>query len=199
MSPLWGPLAAATTVVLLALYELQLWRSQGRADGAHAGLRQDWLKSVSTQAGSELLAVQTLRNALMSATMSASTAVLGLMGTLSLTAPQLGSEGAVELGLHLVLVLLLLASLLASALAVRDYKHASFIVAMPVASAQRLRWTEPGARYLRRAGRLYGWSLRQLFLVGPVLAALLQPLAGPLIALLLIAVLLRIDRSSVQT
>lgn len=191
--------AIAATATLLALYELRLWQVQRRrVDGAHAGLRRDWLRAVSAQPGSELLAVQTLRNALMSATMTASTAVLGLMGTISLTAPLLRSDGLAQLGLHLLLLALLLAALLSSAMAVRDYKHAGFIVAMPVASAERQRWEAAADRYLARAGRLYGWGLRQLFLVGPVLAALLHPLAGPVAALLLLGLLLSLDRPGMR-
>ena len=193
-------LAALLTLGMLALYELQLWRGQRRQPAhAHAGLRLDWFDAVSSQPGSELLAVQTLRNALMSATMTASTALLGLMGTVGLTAPLLRSDSAAAMGLHLALLALLLASLLTSAMAVRDYKHASFIVAMPVATASRQRWEAAGRRYLARAGRLYSWSLRQLVLVGPVLAALLHPLAGPVAALLMVGLLLRLDRGIART
>ena len=48
--------------------------------------------ALSRQPGSEILAIQTLRNSVMSATMTASTAVLGLMGTVSLAAPSLDAS-----------------------------------------------------------------------------------------------------------
>jgi hypothetical protein len=150
-----------------------------------------------------VLAVQTLRNALMSATMTASTAALALMGTLALAAPSLhasldtGSSAAAtpRIVLELVLLALLFGSLFASAMAVRYYNHASFIGAMPVGCAARARWNALGSTYLRRAGLMYRWSLRQLILVAPVVIAIIQPLAGPVAALLVVAVLLVFDRT----
>ena len=47
-------------------------KPQRLARSAHATMREDWFNALSTQKGSELLFVQTLRNSLMSATMIAS-------------------------------------------------------------------------------------------------------------------------------
>lgn len=201
-------LAALATVGLLAAYELALALAQRRrpdrlARTAHAALREDWFIAVSAQKGSEILAVQTLRNSMMSATMTASTAALALMGTatLSISAHHPGPGEALalpaftaRLALELVLMALLFASLLSSIMAVRYYNHASFIGAMPVESAARNRWTEAGRRYVRRAGILYSWGLRQLVLVAPILAAIVHPVAGPPAALVVIAVLVGVDR-----
>ena len=198
--------AVATTGAVLAGYEITLAvaqrrRPEGLARSAHARLRQQWFEAVSAQPGSEILAVQTLRNSLMSASMTASAAALGLMGTVTLALPSLhsGLAGALpgstlRLVLGLALMALLLASLVSSAMAVRDYHHVSFISAMPVHSEARQRWAGSGAAYVRRAGVLYSWGLRYLILVAPVLAALLHPLAGPVAALALVAVLTRFDR-----
>ncbi len=94
----------------------------------------------------------------------------------------------------LVLIAVLFASLIASAMAVRYYNHAGFICGMPTHSPARGQWASQGAAYVRRAGLLYGWGLRQLVLVVPILAALLHPLAGPPAALVVIAVLVGFDR-----
>ena len=51
-------------------------RPERMARTAHAALREDWFAAVSLYKGFELLSVQTLRNSLMPATMTASTAVL---------------------------------------------------------------------------------------------------------------------------
>lgn len=127
-------LAALATVSVLVLYEAALAFTQRRrperlARSIHATLREEWFAAVSAQKGSEILAVQTLRNSLMSATMTASTAVLGLMGTVTLAAPSLhatfgeASAGVPiftpRLALELVLLVLLFASLVSSAMAVR--------------------------------------------------------------------------------
>jgi hypothetical protein len=204
-------LALGLTVGLLVIYEsATAWRlrrgTPRLARSAHASLREAWFAAVSQQKGSEILAVQTLRNSLMSATMTASTAALGLMGTLTLAAPSLHDSvdaAAVvvphlpaRLALELVLIGLLFSSLVASAMAVRYYNHAGFICGMPTESAERQRWAAQGAAYVRRAGLLYGWGLRQLVLVAPILAALLHPFAGPVAALAVIAVMAGFDRAA---
>jgi hypothetical protein len=79
------------------------------------------------------------------------------MGTLTLTAPEL-HEGltaapfTAQLGMGLVLLGLLFASLLSSAMALRYYNHAGFIVGMPMESEVRRHWSAVGTTYLRRAG-----------------------------------------------
>jgi hypothetical protein len=201
-------LATLATVVLLFGYEAIVAVAQRRrpdriARSAHAALREDWFAAVSQQKGSEILAVQTLRNSLMSATMTASTAALGLMGTVTLAAPSLHvsfSEAAVlpsftpRLVLELLLLTLLFASLVCSAMAVRYFNHAGFISGMPVESQARQRWAPAGTAYVRRAGLLYSWGLRHLILVAPILASLLHPFAGPVAAVLVIVVLSGFDR-----
>ena len=139
----------------------------------------------------------------MSATMTASTAVLGLIGTVTLAAPSLhvsfGEAAALpsltpRLVLELLLLTLLFSSLVCSAMAVRHYNHAGFISGMPVASEARQRWTPVGTAYVRRAGLLYSWGLRHLILVAPALASLLHPFAGPVAAVFVVVVLSRFDR-----
>lgn len=173
------------------------------ARSVHAALREDWFSAVSQHQGSEILAVQTLRNSLMSATMTASTAVLGLMGTVTLAAPSLhlglGEAAALpsftpRLVLELLLLTLLFASLVCSAMAVRYYNHAGFISGMPVESEVRQRWAPAGVASVRRAGLLYSWGLRHLILVAPILASLLHPFAGPVAAVVVVVVLSEFDR-----
>jgi hypothetical protein len=199
-------LAAAVTIALVALYELWFAVAQRRQPlrlgrSAHASLREDWFDAVSQQPGSEVLAVQTLRNSLMSASMTASTAVLGLMGTVTLSASSLNASlaGAAfaftpRLAVELILLALLFASLVASVMAVRYYNHAGFVGAMPVGSEARRRWHGMGRSHLRRAGVLYSWSLRNLVLVAPAVAFILHPAAGPVAAVLVVLVLWAFDR-----
>jgi len=205
-------LAVLTTVMALVAYELSLARQQRReplrhARSAHATMREEWFIAVSHQPGSEILAVQTLRNSMMSATMIASTAALALMGTAALTVPSLHAglhDASTDLlaieprtVLDLMLMTMLFASLLSSAMAVRYYNHAGYIGAMPVGSEARTRWLAVGIRYVREAGFLYSWGLRHLVLVAPIIAAIAYPLAGPVMAFALIAVLRRFDRVGV--
>lgn len=202
--------AAIATLAVVVLYEMwlalaQRRRPQALARSAHASLREDWFEAVSAQPGSEVLAVQTLRNSLMSASMTASTAVLGLMGSITLAAPSLhASFDAAQAGaplftprlaMELSLLLLLFSSLASSVMAVRYYTHASFIVAMPVESAARRRWAHGGSAYVRKAGLLYSWSLHNLLLIVPLVAFILHPYAGPITALLVAGVLYTFDRT----
>jgi uncharacterized membrane protein len=202
-------LAAVATIAVLLIYEAAQVLARRRnpaamARTAHAELREEWFIAISRQPGSEILAVQTLRNSLMSATMIASTAVLGLMGTVTLAAPALNAaldastigipQLTARLMLELVLLALLFASLISSVMAVRYYNHASFISAIPVGSAERQRWAATGVDYMRRAGMLYGWGLRHLILIAPVLASMLHPLAGPVAAVVVVAMLSGFDR-----
>jgi uncharacterized membrane protein len=201
-------LATLTTIAVLVAHEAVLTVAQRRrpermARSAHATLREDWFTAVSQQKGSEILAVQTLRNSLMSATMTASTAMLGLIGTVTLAVPSLqkslGDAAMLphlspRLVLELLLLAFLVASLVCSAMAVRYYNHAGFLSGMPVESESRMRWAEAGTAYVRRAGVMYSWGLRHLILVAPILACLLHPLAGPIAAVLVVLVLARCDR-----
>ena len=201
-------LAALVTAAIPLLYELVLWWTQRQrpahvARTAHANLRAEWFAAVSSVPGSEILAVQTLRNSLMSATMIASTAAIGLMGAASLVAPSLHPPlEAGNLWLHitprlameLLLLATLFASLVYSVMAVRYYNHAGFIVGMPVGSAQRGVWAASGAVYVRRAGLLYGWGLRHLVLVAPMLGFIVHPLAGPVAAVMVVVALWGFDR-----
>lgn len=202
-------LVATATVVIVLGYEIALAFAQRRqperlARTAHAALREDWFAAVSVQKGSEILAVQTLRNSLMSATMTASTAVLGLMGTLTLAAPSLhasfgdGVPGwphfTPRLAMELTVLALLFASLVSSVMAVRYYNHAGFIGGMPVESEARRRWAPAGTAYVRKAGVLYSWGLRQLILVVPMVAFILHPLAGLVGAAAVVAAMMNFDR-----
>ncbi len=206
-APVW--IAALLTVAILAAYEmalllLQYLHPERLARSVHASLREDWLQAMAQQRGSEILAIQTLRNALMAATMVASTAVLGLMGTVTLAAPTMHAtldEGAslstysgTRLALVLVLMSILFAALVCSVMAVRYYNHVGFIGGMPVDSPQRQIWSASGTLYLRRAGMLYSWGLRHLLTVAPILVSILYPWAGPVAAGLVVLALLAFDR-----
>ena len=212
MSDLLTWSAALVTVALLVGYELALLVEQRRRPArlgrsAHATLRQEWFAAVSALPGSEILAVQTLRNSLMSATMTASTALLALIGAATLSAPSLHASFSdtaglpylsARLALELVLVALLFASIVSSAMAVRFYNHVGFICGMPVGSDARQHWTTAGTRYVRRAGLLYSWGLRHLIFVAPILASIVHPLAGPPAAIIIIVVMYGFDHRGVD-
>ena len=207
MDLIWSWAALVTSVLLIGGYELRLWATEQRnprstARAAHAALREAWVRALSGQGGSEIVAVQTLRNSLMSATISASTAALALVGTLSLTVSSasqgLGLFGLTRLSPGLVIELMLLGTLFSayvcSATAMRYFSHAGFVMSLPVASPEREARLPTAIDYVRRAGSLYGWGLRAFFLVAPLIAGLIHAFAMPLASFALVLVLRALDR-----
>lgn len=185
----WGSLALS--LLLVAAYEVHAhWRNRSRpghqARFINAQVRIDWVRVLSSQPGFEIVAVQALRNSLMSATITASTSALALMGTLTLGGTSLASglshfsgSGSAALGILLgtMAVLMLFASYVCAAMSMRFYGNATFVMSMPVASAERQRLTPLAADYVRRAGLLYSWGLRLFLMVVPAVAGIVHPLA----------------------
>ncbi|MFM2275044.1 MAG: hypothetical protein RL211_916 [Pseudomonadota bacterium] len=197
-------LAFFISLLLLGAYEVRA-HLIGRHDPArfaryaNANARVHWVEVLSAQPGFEIVAVQALRNSLMSATISASTAALAVMGALTLIGTTLVSDlpnfvthmssGGLHTVLQTILVTALFASYICSTMAMRYYGHASFIMSMPVGSAQRVAFNPMAADHVRRAGLLYGWGLRLFLMVAPLVAGVVFPLAMPLVTLLLLVAL----------
>ncbi|RZL03893.1 MAG: DUF599 domain-containing protein [Rubrivivax sp.] len=198
-------LALFLSLAILGAYEVHLAllsrrHSLATARSAHALLRAEWVQALSRQVGSEIVAVQALRNSLMSATITGSTAALALMGTLTVTASsqEMALFGMQKLSVRLALELLMLATLFSSyvcsAMAMRYFSHVSFIMSMPVDSPERQSRLPMVSDYIRRAGILYSWGLRLFLFLAPIIAGLVNPLAMPVAALVLALVLRPFDR-----
>jgi uncharacterized membrane protein len=203
-----GWLSFAISSAAFMIYEgWVLWvgrrRPERMARYAHARMRASWADALSTRAGFEIVAVQTLRNSLMSATIGASTSALALMGTITLaggavveSVSNLQSDGGISLRpvLEGLLMLALFASYVCSAMAMRYFNHAGFVMSLPVGSEQR-KPLEPLARdYVERAGLLYSWGLRFFLMVAPLVAGIVNPLLMPVMTAGLIFVLWYFDR-----
>jgi hypothetical protein len=178
------------SALLIGGYELQHWRAgrrnpAGTARSAHRVLRGQWVQALSKQPGSELLAVQAMRNSLMSATINASTAALALMGSISLIASKgaSASSPSPQIALQLALAATLFAAYVCSAFAMRYYHHAGFAMSLPVGSQAREEWNERATVYVQSAGILYSWSLRCFLLVAPIVVGLLRPWLAPMASL----------------
>lgn len=205
-------LAFAISLFIFIAYEgWVLWvgrrRPQRMARYAHARMRSDWATALSDRPGFEIVAVQTLRNSLMSATIIASTAALGLMGTITLAGgtmlesiSQLQGEGdALRPVLEALLMLVLFASYVCSSMAMRYYNHAGFVMSMPAQSELR-KPLDPMARdYVERAGLLYSWGLRCFLMIAPLISGIVNPLLMPVMTALLVFVLRLFDRPAQLT
>jgi len=201
-------LAFGISLLLFVAYEgWVLWVGRRHphrmARYAHARMRASWAAALSERPGFEIVAVQTLRNSLMSATIGASTAALALMGTITLAGgtfleglAHLRTDGGVPLRpvLEALLMLALFASYVCSSMAMRYYNHAGFVMSMPAQSAER-RPLDPLARdYVERAGLLYSWGLRFFLMIAPLVAGIVNPLLMPVMTAGLVFVLWYFDR-----
>lgn len=179
------------SVLLIVGYEL-LAHHRSRRDPTHqarfinAHMRAAWVRAMSAQSGFEIVAVQALRNSLMSATVVASTAALALMGSLTLGGASLASGWAqlpqdALAPLHILLgslaMAMLFSSYVCSAMSMRYYGNATQVMSMPVSSPERLRLNPLADDYVQRAGRLYGWALRLFLMVVPPVAGVVSPVA----------------------
>mgnify|MGYP006335600309 FL=1 len=191
-----------TSALLIVGYELQLWRAGRKnpaatARSAHRMLRGEWVQALAKQPGSELLAVQALRNSLMSATINASTAALALMGSITLIASKTSATAfqlSPKLVLQLALATTMFAAYVCSAFAMRYYHHAGFAMSLPIGAPAREIRAPLAASYVQQAGTLYSWSLRCFLFVAPIVSGLLHPWLSPAVALGLLFVLAMFDR-----
>jgi Protein of unknown function, DUF599 len=181
-------LSIAASALVLAAYELRQARTARRdpartARTAHSGLRAQWVKELSRQPGTELLAVQALRNSLMSATITASTAALAWMGAASLFVS--GARSALTVAeagvptwrftLELGALATLFVAYVCATMAVRHYHHAGYLMSLPVGSEARTSTEATAVAYVQRAGVLYSWSLRCFFFLAPIAVGIWNP------------------------
>lgn len=192
----------ASLAIIATYLFLLAWRPRRRARHAHAELRSAWFDAVTEQPGTELLAVQTLRNSVMTATLIASSAALGLTGAISLTAPSLhealgtvtsASQLKPRVAMELALLTLLMTTLALNIMAIRNYTHAGFVLGMPVSSPARRRWTGLGRLHVRSAGMLFGWGPRCMVLAASILVSLVHAWVGVVATLFVTAALWRLE------
>ena len=193
--------AQGLTLAIVLVYFIKQWCWPAPITRHHEQLRADWLLSVSATPGTEVLGVQTIRNSLMSCSMTATAATLAFMGGVSLlssnwepAAPMRAIEQMPSI--FAVLVLLGLA-LITSMLSARQWHHAGFVAGMPVGSAQRQQWLPVGQKCLRKAGHYYALSVRLLIWCVPLVTAGLFGWVGAVASVLLLVLVVRgMDRES---
>ncbi len=197
-------IAFGIATVIFAIYEIWVlwvgWRHPTRiARSAHAFMRESWVDALGRQPGFEIVAVQALRNSLMSATIAASTAALALMGTVSLASGNLevttfNSTPPLRIVLEILLMATLFASYVCSAMSMRYFSHAGFVMSMPVASPERASLNLMAKEYVKRAGLLYSWALRFFLIISPLVVGIVRPLGMPFMAIALVVALWFFDR-----
>jgi uncharacterized membrane protein len=168
----------AASVGLLMLYRF-LHARRARLDpqistrAVHDRIRGEWAALMNTGVDKGILAVQTLRNSVMAASFMASTSALAIAGTLGFASEAdklaaawhrdhaIAFAGALfPLKIFLLLGALFVAFLQFS-LSIRLFNHAAYAIVLPNSA-------DAVARYINRAGRMYGDGLRVFYMAFPV-------------------------------
>lgn len=205
-------LAFALSVAMLSAYQLFLRHKLRRnptytIQAVNAIARAAWVESIMRER-KDILAVQTLRNSTMAATFLASTAVLLIMGVLTLTAQgdklgdvwhALNVSGATHTTLWLSKLLALLLDLFVAffcfSMSIRIYNHVGYMINVPLTLAHKSISPEHVATHLNRGGAYYSYGMRAFYYTVPLVFWLFDPLLMLIATAVLLATLARLDRS----
>lgn len=168
--------------------------------------RTRWVETIMASGKMDVLAVQTLRNSVMAASFMASTAILLMIGTLTLSGADRTASlwhalnvGATDPRLIALKLMLLLADFFFAffcfSMAVRFFNHVGYMINVPVAHG--LEALAPGrvASYLNRAGSYYTLGTRAFFFCVPLVFWFFGPHFMLAATAALIAALYRLDRA----
>jgi uncharacterized membrane protein len=185
-------LSFATSASLVLAYQIYLaWRTRtdpnSSAQDIMLAARAIWVASVMRERR-DILAVQTLRNSTMSASFMASTAVLLIIGVMTLSAQGdklsgtwhalnfLGQTSA-EMWLFKLLMMLfdLLFAFFSFAMAVRIFHHIGYLINVPLDPAREAAQIRHVEAHLNRAGTYYRIGMRAYYFTVPLLFWLFGP------------------------
>ena len=204
---------AGVSLLLLVGYHLFL-RYQLRGDplytiqAINALARAAWVETVMSASNKDVLAVQTLRNSIMGATFLSSTAVLLIVGTLTLSGQGdklsetwhvLNLFGATHAEIWqtklLILLLDMFVAFFSFAQAIRLYHHVGYMINVPTAMKHRALSPQHVALHLNRAGSFYAVGMRAYYVATPLVLWLFGPHFMLLSTIILIPILYRLDRA----
>ncbi len=156
----------------------------------------------------DILAVQTLRNAIMGPTFLASTAALLIMGTLTLSGQgdKLGDSwhalniiGTTHVGLWQTKVILLVLDFMIAffsfALAIRLFIHVGFMINVPLSLEHKPIQPAHVAMHLNRAGAYHSIGMRAYYYAVPLVFWLFGPHLMLVATLVILGVLYHVDRT----
>ena len=202
----------AASAFLLGLYHLYLAMRVKRnpaytVQAVNVIARTLWVERVMKEKEG-ILAVQTLRNSTMAATFLASTAVLLIIGVLTLTEQGEKLGGAFHslnimgarhaelwMGKLLMLLLDLFVAFFAFSMSIRVYNHVGYMLAVPIGAGHKSITPRHVSVHLNRAGRFYSIGMRAYYFLVPLVFWLFGPHLMLAATIGLIFVLYRIDRA----
>jgi uncharacterized membrane protein len=198
--------------LLLGLYHLYLAykvkkRPTYTVQAVNRIARTAWVETIMSERR-DVLAVQTLRNSTMAATFLASTAVLLIIGVLTLSGQAanlnttwhaLNALGATHNSIWLVKLLVLLSDLFVAffcfSMSIRIYNHVGFMINVPLTLNHKMISPQHVALHLNRAGKFYSMGMRAYYFSVPMVFWLFGTHFMVAATILLIFVLYFLDRA----
>src|SRR5512139_2274239 len=176
--------------------------------GVNALARSLWVEHIMRNASKDVMAVQTLRNWIMGASLMASTAALLIIGTLTLSGQAenishswhvLSIEQSIANDLWILKVMLLLLDFIvaffAFTMSVRLANHVVFMVNVPDHGAHHNLSPKAVARRMQRAGNMFAIGMRAFFFAVPLVFWLFGPYFLLASSVGLVITLYHLDRS----
>ena len=176
--------------------------------GVNALARGLWVEHIMRNASKDVMAVQTLRNWIMGASLMASTAALLIIGTLTLSGQaqniaqswhvlSIKQSIANDLWIFKVMLLLLdfIVAFFAFAMSVRLANHVVFMVNVPDQGAHHNLSPKAVARRMQRAGNMFAIGMRAFFFAVPLVFWLFGPYFLLASSIGLVVTLYHLDRS----
>lgn len=207
-------LAVAVSIVLVAIYYARLIARTRRdptssIHGVNELARGLWVKHVMSNPSKDVMAVQTLRNFIMGASLMATTAAFLILGTLTLTgqaenisrswhSSALYGSSSAELWIIKVMCLLadFIIAFFAFAMAIRFANHVVFMVNVPGPWSHPELSPEGVAERLNAAGRHFAMGMRAFFFAVPLVFWLFGPVFFVVATAGLVLALHRLDRTA---
>lgn len=185
-------LSATVSALLLLAYHAYLFYRVRRnpaytVQAVNNMARAEWVDSVMKE-GKDILAIQTLRNSTMAATFLASTAILLIIGVLTMTGrgDEMGhswhalnvvggEHGELFLLKLLVILLDLFAAFFAFSMSIRLFNHVGFMINVPLERKHKVIDVQHVATHLNRAGKYYSIGMRTYYFLVPLIFWLFGP------------------------
>ena len=170
--------------------------------------RTAWVETMMGTGKPDVISIQTLRNSTMAATFLASTAVLLIIGVLTLSGQgdklsgtwhALNTFGATHSELWLAKLILLLFDLFVAffsfSMSIRVFNHVGYMINVPLSLNHKAITPRHVAVHLNSAGKYYSIGMRAYYYSGPLVFWLFGPHFMLLATIILIPVLYKLDRA----
>lgn len=206
-------IAAGISLALIIAYQFFLAAKLRRdplytVQAVNAVARAAWVEMVMTQPSKDVLAVQTLRNSIMGPTFLASTAVLLIIGTLTLSAqgpnlavvwrefhPAASLQTQMFVAKLMLLLLDFFVAFFAFSMAIRMFIHVGYMINVPTDRQNPAITPQYVTFHLNRGGRFHTVGMRAYYYSVPLVFWLFGPYAMLLATIGLVVLMHRLDRA----